>query len=69
MSLLNTLKDIMPDVPPTVWACLWLCDIDKLEEEMNKEKADPLRVNVFIHSLSLLQGWSKNVGSYLPCFI
>ena len=52
MSLLNTLKDtLMADVPPTVWACLWLCDIDKLKEQVDMAKMDPLGRNGFYISI------------------
>jgi hypothetical protein len=32
ISLLKTLKNALnADIPPTVWACLWLSDIDNLK--------------------------------------
>jgi hypothetical protein len=41
-SLLKTLKDILDvDIPPTVWACLWLSDIDKLKVLVNTAKEVP----------------------------
>ncbi|KAF2174333.1 hypothetical protein K469DRAFT_614878, partial [Zopfia rhizophila CBS 207.26] len=30
--LLQALNDALPPLRPTAWACLWFCDIDKLEE-------------------------------------
>ena len=42
ISLLNTLKDALKgDVPSTIWACLWLSDIDKLKELVDRVKRDP----------------------------
>ena len=42
ISLLTTLKNVLDvDIPPTVWACLWLSDIDKLEELVNTAKEVP----------------------------
>ena len=41
LTLLNTLKDALKgDVPSTVWACLWLSDIDKLKELVDRVKRD-----------------------------
>jgi hypothetical protein len=46
MSLLKTLKDVLHlDVPPTVWACLWLSDIDRLEELVTEAKRNPVSIN------------------------
>jgi hypothetical protein len=43
ISLLKTLKNALnADIPPTVWACLWLSDIDKLEVLANMAKQQPL---------------------------
>jgi hypothetical protein len=43
ISLLKTLKDVLDvDIPPTVWACLWLSDIDKLKELVDVAKRQPL---------------------------
>jgi hypothetical protein len=42
-SLLTTLKNALnADIPPTAWACLWLSDIDKLEELVNGAKRQPV---------------------------
>ena len=52
MSLLNTLKDTLnDDVPPTIWVCLWLCDIDKLREQVDKAKMDPFMMNSLYYSI------------------
>ena len=54
MSLLMTLKNTLnADVPPTIWACLWLSDIDKLKELVDVAKRQPL----------MLQGYFKWVES------
>ena len=43
ISLLKTLKNALnADIPPTVWACLWLSDIDKLKELVGEAKRQPL---------------------------
>jgi hypothetical protein len=42
--LLQALKDALPTyvlIRPTALACLWLSDIDKLEELVTKAQADP----------------------------
>jgi hypothetical protein len=42
ISLLKTLKNALDaDIPPTVWACLWLSDIDKLKVLVNVAKEEP----------------------------
>ena len=41
VSLLKTLKDTLQgDVPSTIWASLWLSDIDKLKELVDRVKQD-----------------------------
>src|SRR5437763_9323519 len=43
ISLLKTLKNALnADISPTVWACLWLSDIDKLEALVNMAKLQPV---------------------------
>jgi hypothetical protein len=43
ISLLTTLKNTLnADLPPTIWACLWLSDIDKLKELVDVAKQQPL---------------------------
>jgi hypothetical protein len=43
IGLLKTLKNALDvDIPPTVWACLWLSDIDKLKVLVNMAKQQPL---------------------------
>src|SRR5437763_6108357 len=38
ISLLKTLKNALNvDIPPTVWACLWLSDIDNLKVLVKQE--------------------------------
>ena len=45
LTLLNTLKDTLKgNVPSTVWACLWLSDIDKLKELVGDAKQSPFAV-------------------------
>jgi hypothetical protein len=41
--LLQALNDALPDntFPPTVWACLWLSDIDKLKNMVVSTKSTP----------------------------
>ena len=42
IGLLKTLKNALHvDIPPTVWACLWLSDIDKLTELVNDAREMP----------------------------
>src|SRR5271156_3439851 len=42
ISLLKTLKNALDvDIPPTVWACLWLSDIDELKVLVNTAKEVP----------------------------
>src|SRR2546421_8647129 len=42
IGLLKTLKNALDaDIPPTVWACLWLSDIDKLKVLVNIAKEEP----------------------------
>jgi hypothetical protein len=42
VGLLKTLKNALDaDIPPTVWACLWLSDIDKLKVLVNIAKEEP----------------------------
>jgi hypothetical protein len=38
------LKNTLDAIPPTVWECLWLSDIDKLEEQVNQAKSNPMAV-------------------------
>src|SRR2546423_10412095 len=52
ISLLKTLKNALnADIPPTVWACLWLSDIDKLKELVDVAKQEP----------SVIQGHFKSI--------
>jgi hypothetical protein len=52
IGLLKTLKNALDvDIPPTVWACLWLSDIDKLKVLVNTAKAAP----------SMLEGHFKSI--------
>jgi hypothetical protein len=42
IGLLKTLKNALDvDIPPTVWACLWLSDIDRLKVLVNTAKEVP----------------------------
>ena len=42
IGLLKTLKNTLDvDIPPTVWACLWLSDIDKLKVLVNTAEMAP----------------------------
>ena len=52
MGLLKTLKNALDvDIPPTVWACLWLSDIDQLKVLVNTAKEVP----------SILEGHFKSI--------
>jgi hypothetical protein len=52
ISLLKTLKNALnAGIPPTVWACLWLSDIDNLKVLVNIAKQQP----------SVLQGHFKSI--------
>ena len=52
IGLLKTLKNALDvDIPPTVWACLWLSDIDKLKVLVNTAKEVP----------SILEGHFKSI--------
>ncbi|KAF2194206.1 hypothetical protein K469DRAFT_744878 [Zopfia rhizophila CBS 207.26] len=42
--LLQALNDALPPIRPTAWACLWLCDIDKLEELLALAQTLPVGV-------------------------
>ena len=54
ISLLKTLKNALnADIPPTVWACLWLSDIDKLKELVDVAKRQPV----------VYQGYFKSIES------
>src|SRR2546421_3602883 len=54
ISLLKTLKNALnADIPPTVWACLWLSDIDNLKELVDAAKKQP----------TLLRGYFKSIES------
>jgi hypothetical protein len=41
--LLQALNDALPadTIRPTAWACLWLCDIDKLEDLLTLAQTMP----------------------------
>ena len=42
IKLLTILKETLQDaVPPTVWACLWLSDMEKLEELVDQVQLQP----------------------------
>jgi len=44
IQLIQALQGALPDdtIPPTAWACLWLSDLDMLEEIVKQAKAAPL---------------------------
>jgi hypothetical protein len=47
MSLLKIMKSaLIADIPPTVWACLWLSDVDKLRVLVNMAIQQPLVCHV-----------------------
>jgi hypothetical protein len=75
LNLLTTLKNVLNvDIPPTAWACLWLSDIDKLEELVNGAKQQPVQCYNYFQSIEseakIVQKWSqrecKRSGSSTP---
>jgi hypothetical protein len=52
ISLLTTLKNTLnADLPPTIWACLWLSDIDKLKELVDAAKQQPLAYHGYLTAI------------------
>ena len=52
INLLTTLKNTLnADLPPTIWACLWLSDIDKLKELVDTAKRQPVVLYGFFRSI------------------
>ena len=53
--LLKALKDALriDNVRPTAWACLWLSDIEKLEELVAETEAKPLPIKVLLEAVEV----------------
>jgi hypothetical protein len=52
--LLQALNDALPALEtlrPTAWACLWLCDVDKLVELLNLAQTAPTATLSFFDSM------------------
>ena len=53
--LLQTLSDALSaNIRPTVWACLWLCDIDKLVELVALTQTSPIIIATFFEGTEVL---------------
>jgi hypothetical protein len=72
IGLLKTLKNALnnTDIPPTIWACLWLSDIDKLRELVDKVVQSPESYYVYFESIeSTTQIVPKCEVYRLPCVL
>ena len=71
ISLLKTLKNALnADIPPTVWACLWLSDIDKLKELVDTAKRQPVVLYGFFRSIESEAKIVQKCEVYrLPCVL
>jgi hypothetical protein len=71
ISLLKTLKNALnADIPPTVWACLWLSDIDKLKELVTLAKQQPIVLRVYFDSIESTAKIVQKCKVYrLPCVL
>ena len=69
ISLLTTLKNALnADIPPTAWACLWLSDIEKLEELVNGAKQLPVQCYSYFQSIESEAKIVQKCEVYrLPC--
>jgi hypothetical protein len=54
--LLQALNDALPadTVRPTAWACLWLCDVDKLAELLALAQTTPTTTLAFFSSMEAI---------------
>ena len=63
--LLQALSDALSaDIPPTAWACLWLSDIDKLQDIVSVTQAKPLISSVLP---SYFRDMEKNLKMVQKC--
>ena len=71
INLLQTLKNALnTDIPPTVWACLWLSDIDRLKVLVNTAKELPAPIPVYFQAIeSKARIVPKCEGYRLPCVL
>jgi hypothetical protein len=71
ISLLKTLKNAqITDIPPTVWACLWLSDIDKLKELVDAAKRQPAVYYAYFNSIESEAKIVQKCEVYrLPCVL
>jgi hypothetical protein len=71
VSLLKTLKNALnTDIPPTVWACLWLCDIDRLKVLVNAAKELPAPYQVYFQAIESKAKIVQKCEVYrLPCVL
>ena len=69
--LLKTLKNALDaDIPPTVWACLWLSDIDKLKKLAEMAKWQPVMSLVYFKSIESDAKIVQKCEVYrLPCVL
>jgi hypothetical protein len=68
ISLLQTLKNALnADIPPTVWACLWLSDIDKLKVLVTQQ---PIVLRGYFDSIESTAKIVQKCEVYrLPCVL
>ena len=69
ISLLQTLKNALnTDIPPTVWVCLWLSDIDRLKVLVNAAKELPAPYQVYFQAIESKAKIVQQCEVYrLPC--
>jgi hypothetical protein len=67
-ALLQALKDALRSSPirPTAWACLWLSDIDKLENLVAQSQASPILVTA---TLEGIESQARVVPTCRCCFL
>jgi hypothetical protein len=68
ISLLRTLKNALnADIPPTVWACLWLSDIDNLKVLVTQQ---PIVLRGYFDSIESTAKIVQKCEVYrLPCVL
>ncbi len=53
MKLLKALKTALESdtIPPTAWACLWLSDVDRLQQLVRDAQASPLLLRGYFRDM------------------
>ena len=71
IDLLKALKNALDaDIPPTVWACLWLSDIDKLKVLVDFAKEKPSALQAHFKSIECETKIVQKCEVYrLPCVL